>query len=92
MLDHGTQLIGTGAPIAAAETGNLELLKMLLERGGSSLLEETAIWWGVTDQESIDSKGTALIGPVELERIRLQGFYYIKGQIEDSGMNLGGLA
>lgn len=60
MLDHGTELKETGAAIAAAEMGNMEMLEMLLERGGSGLLEETAIWWGITDQESIDSEGTAL--------------------------------
>lgn len=60
MLDHGTTLKETGAAIAAAETGNLEILKMLLERGGSGLLEETVIWWDITDRESIDSEGTPL--------------------------------
>lgn len=60
MLDHGTKLKGTGAIIAAAETGNLEILKLLLEGGHSGLLEEKATWWGVTDRESIDSEGTAI--------------------------------
>ncbi len=60
MLDHGVQLDETGAAIAAAETGNLEILELLLERGGSALLDETAIWWMVTDRESIDCEGTPL--------------------------------
>lgn len=60
MLKHGTSLEGTGATISAAEKGNLELLKVFLDNGGSDLLEETAIWWGITDSESIDSEGTPL--------------------------------
>ncbi|EON63779.1 hypothetical protein W97_03007 [Coniosporium apollinis CBS 100218] len=60
MLEHGARLEGTGAAIAAAETGNLQVLEMLLERGGPELLEEKAIWWGVNGRESIDSEGTPL--------------------------------
>lgn len=60
MLDHGTKLEETGAASAAAETENLELLELLLERGGPELMEERAMWWGVTDQESSDSVGSPL--------------------------------
>ncbi|KAJ9648768.1 hypothetical protein H2199_000681 [Coniosporium tulheliwenetii] len=60
MLEHGARLEGTGAAIAAAETGNLQVLEMLLERGGPELLEEKVIWWGVSGRESINSEGTPL--------------------------------
>lgn len=60
MLEHSTRLEGTGAVAAAAEEENLELLEMLFDNGGSGLLEDTAIWWSITDRESIDSEGTPL--------------------------------
>lgn len=58
LLEHGAEIEGTGAAIAAAEVGNLEALEMLVEHGVD--LEES-IFWGIDTQDNpFDSEGTAL--------------------------------
>ena len=58
MLQHGWKHKGTASFICAAEMGNVEAMKLLLENDGD--LEEAGIWWQVTDLESVNSTGTAL--------------------------------
>ncbi|KAL1968185.1 hypothetical protein VTN77DRAFT_2020 [Rasamsonia byssochlamydoides] len=70
MLSHGLRLEGTGAAVAAAEVDNLEALELLLDSGAGAGLEDKAIWWPVTDKESVDSEGTALYRACRAGKIR----------------------
>ncbi len=89
MLGRGVQLDESGAAIAAAKTGNLGILKLLLERGGSGLLEETEIWWMVTDRESIDSESTPLYRACRAGKKEVVKFLLGRGADGTSRDNIG---
>lgn len=59
LVEHGADVNGSGAVVAAAELGNLEALQLFVESGKADL-ERSVLWYGVTDKESIDAEGSPL--------------------------------
>ncbi|TGJ81240.1 hypothetical protein E0Z10_g7527 [Xylaria hypoxylon] len=60
MLQHGWTQKESTAHIAAAELGNLEVLKLLIEANHGADLEYSEPWWGVPTENEGDQCGTAL--------------------------------
>ncbi|KAL9050592.1 MAG: hypothetical protein Q9162_006550 [Coniocarpon cinnabarinum] len=59
LLEHGAKIEGTGAAIAAAETGNMPALRLLVERYGADL-EERVFWGLASEDHGYGTEGTAL--------------------------------
>ncbi|KAI1463480.1 ankyrin repeat-containing protein [Daldinia caldariorum] len=59
MLSHGWKQADSTAHIAAAEHGDMEILRLLVE-AGSAKLEATDPWWGNPTEIEADRWGTAL--------------------------------
>ncbi|KAI0468346.1 ankyrin repeat-containing domain protein [Xylaria cf. heliscus] len=60
MLQYGWTQKESTAHIAAAEVGNLEALKLLVEADHGADLEHSEPWWGVPTENEEDRCGTAL--------------------------------
>lgn len=56
LLDYGAQLNGSGAPVLAAEKGNLEIVKRLKARGAN--VDEMGI--ATYDRRSLQKQGSPL--------------------------------
>jgi ankyrin repeat protein len=59
LLDHGHDLKNTGAGVVAAEEGNVEALRLLLDRG-LNIEERRRVTHYGTKEEPYDTEGTAL--------------------------------
>ncbi|GAW13589.1 hypothetical protein ANO14919_029760 [Xylariales sp. No.14919] len=60
MLQHGWEQKKSTAHIAAAELGNLEALRLLVEANHGADLEYSEPWWGVPSENEGNQCGTAL--------------------------------
>ncbi|KAJ3577075.1 hypothetical protein NPX13_g3491 [Xylaria arbuscula] len=60
MLQHGWLQKDSTAHIAAAELGNLETLKLLVEADHSADLEYAGAWWPIPSEGIVGEVGTAL--------------------------------
>jgi ankyrin repeat protein len=58
LLDHGVELVESGAAITAAEVEKMDAMALLVDKGID--LEEQVVLWMVTNREFWNSKGTTL--------------------------------
>ena len=77
LLDHGCRISETGALIAAAETGNMEATKLLIERGAD--LEEVCDYGGYVDKERESRQGTALFKACEAGQAEIVEYLLDRG-------------
>lgn len=81
LLARGTIVKGTGSLIAAAENGNLEALRLLVEhelKNGACDLEEVQEY-GVEDSRKLNDQGTALYKSAAQGHLKVVDFLLEKG-------------
>lgn len=76
LLDHGAEIRGGGALIAAAEHGNLDATRLLVERG--AVLEEVEEY-GMWDGRKVDDMGTALYKAAAKGKLHVVRFLIERG-------------
>jgi hypothetical protein len=82
LFNHGIEPEESGAATAAAEVENMDALALLVEKVVD--LEKQAIWWMVTDRESLESKGTMLYRVCRVGKKRAVEFLMERGANVDA--------